>query len=769
MKRRYEQIGAMVIGIALALTTAVWAENPANWSFMLESTATGADPAKGADVTWTSPTTVDDGVHFIYTYTITKVEARVLPIGGGSPSWQDLTKAIAPEDLTGSDRKDQPLPIEIINERLEQGNVGADVQGVVDVNGYAQLSVTNVAFGNIYGLDVSGLRLTGTVHVDRLMVLNTLTGQGDGTLAVSDGTTTTDPATTTTFKKGTGVTITAKPAAGYRFGSWVIDGTPSSKTGATLTMALNADTTVTANFIQQVGVTASVEGTGGTVSPSGTTAVDVGGTIKLTATPKSGYAVKEWEVNGLVQDTTAKTITLTISKATTVVVRFNRVYTLTAATADANGTVSPSGQTTHAAGTKVTLTATPNDGYWPSTWTVNGLVDATADMQDTCVVTMNADTTVVVAFAKAVTSYKLTTGVIGGHGTLMPVTGEFPKNAAVTLTATPESGYRVKKWTGTDNNSATTTTNVVTMSSDKTVMVQFGAIPATSVEIDGVDSVGESEPLALTCVVTADDGSTFEPQSGVTWSVISGGGSIDAKGVYTAPAVTADTAVTIGVTYANALGSVSDEKDITVINTMRGLTKVQIVGDTELVDGEAATYLVKLTYDDATTETTNADTWAVDSEQVHLAADGRLTLSALGGEYLQIKITATIDGLTATLKVNINTPIDPVPEVPGGCFIATAAYGSLLDSHVATLRQFRDEQLMTTAAGQAFVKTYYTVSPPMADVIARNPSLRSASRAMLTPMVLAVTHPAKVATVVLLFVMVLLLAKRRYRKDNSCQ
>ena len=71
----------------------------------------------------------------------------------------------------------------------------------------------------------------------------------------------------------------------------------------------------------------------------------------------------------------------------------------------------------------------------------------------------------------------------------------------------------------------------------------------------------------------------------------------------------------------------------------------------------------------------------------------------------------------------------------GGCFIATAAYGSYLDSHVDTLRSFRDQYLETNPIGSAFVSLYYKVSPPMAAFIDEHPTLKPIVRAELMPAV----------------------------------
>lgn len=71
----------------------------------------------------------------------------------------------------------------------------------------------------------------------------------------------------------------------------------------------------------------------------------------------------------------------------------------------------------------------------------------------------------------------------------------------------------------------------------------------------------------------------------------------------------------------------------------------------------------------------------------------------------------------------------------GGCFIATAAFGSPVEKNVALLKEFRDQILLPTELGQAFVKAYYHYSPPIAEVIADNHLLRALVRLLLYPLI----------------------------------
>lgn len=113
---------------------------------------------------------------------------------------------------------------------------------------------------------------------------------------------------------------------------------------------------------------------------------------------------------------------------------------------------------------------------------------------------------------------------------------------------------------------------------------------------------------------------------------------------------------------------------------------------------------------------------------------------------------------------------------PGGCFIATAAYGSYLDPHVETLRKFRDDYLLTNPVGEGLVSLYYKMSPPMATFIDEHPALKPVVRVALLPAVgvsevaMNTTSCEKIATLALITVFSLALVvslKRRHSRSKK--
>ena len=78
-------------------------------------------------------------------------------------------------------------------------------------------------------------------------------------------------------------------------------------------------------------------------------------------------------------------------------------------------------------------------------------------------------------------------------------------------------------------------------------------------------------------------------------------------------------------------------------------------------------------------------------------------------------------------------------EEGGGCLIATATYGSELAPQVQQLRELRDNQLLQTESGTAFMNTfndiYYSFSPTIADMERENSMFKEAVKLAITPMI----------------------------------
>ncbi len=80
--------------------------------------------------------------------------------------------------------------------------------------------------------------------------------------------------------------------------------------------------------------------------------------------------------------------------------------------------------------------------------------------------------------------------------------------------------------------------------------------------------------------------------------------------------------------------------------------------------------------------------------------------------------------------------IVPNPNLPNkGCFIATAAYGYYSAPQVQALRAFRDQYLMASAPGRAFVEWYYRYGPIGAEFINTHAWLKPVVRIALLPAV----------------------------------
>ena len=178
------------------------------------------------------------------------------------------------------------------------------------------------------------------------------------TLLVSSGNGGSVSTTGGTFASGTQVSITATPNAGYSFSGW-----SNGSTVNPLTLTLNSNTTVTANFqviVNSYTLTVTA-GEGGSVSTEGGE-YEEGTEVTVTATPDEGYEFISWS-----DGSTANPLTVNLNSNTSITANFQiNTYTLTLITGEGGAVSEFNEEYEH--GEELTISAIPDQGYFFQKW-----------------------------------------------------------------------------------------------------------------------------------------------------------------------------------------------------------------------------------------------------------------------------------------------------------------------------------------------------------------------------------------------------------------
>ena len=125
---------------------------------------------------------------------------------------------------------------------------------------------------------------------------------------------------THTYSRDAEVEVTANPAQGYKFDSWL--GDVSDPNSATTTVVIDDDKEITARFVEIPAYTLTIEVSGnGTTEPAPGAHQYLEGTeVNITATPADGHRFSRW--TGNVGDPDSAATTITITADTTVTANF---------------------------------------------------------------------------------------------------------------------------------------------------------------------------------------------------------------------------------------------------------------------------------------------------------------------------------------------------------------------------------------------------------------------------------------------------------------
>ncbi|MCX6877371.1 MAG: hypothetical protein NTW21_26715 [Verrucomicrobia bacterium] len=217
--------------------------------------------------------------------------------------------------------------------------------------------VDGVSVGRTNSYTFTNVQANHTISVAfKVLVAYTITATAGPNGSIS-------PAGTVEILQGWSQTFTIEPMLGFAITSVSVDGVAQGAITSHTFSNVGASHTISATFSSIICTISASAGTGGTISPSGTTSLTYGQSQTYTITPNSGY-VANVVVDGVAKGSIT-TYTFTNLVANHVIsVTFSQIVSYTIyASAGTGGTITPSGVVKVRSGSNQTFTITANSGF----------------------------------------------------------------------------------------------------------------------------------------------------------------------------------------------------------------------------------------------------------------------------------------------------------------------------------------------------------------------------------------------------------------------
>jgi beta-lactamase superfamily II metal-dependent hydrolase len=318
-------------------------------------------------------------------------------------------------------------------------------------------------------------------------------------------------------------------------------------------------------------------GTGGSISPSGTTQLTSGASQAYTITPTAGYQVADVLVDG---SSVGAVTSYTFSNVTgdhTIAASF-AVQTFTiAASAGTGGSITPSGPVTVGYGASQVFHIAPSAGY-----SLTGLtVDGGGVTPDTVYTFTNVTAAHSIAAGFTIDDFALVVSVVGGGTvTKSPDLTVYPYGTSVTLAPAAAAGWAFAGWSG--DTSATADTLTLVIRSGRAVTATFVDVAAPVVSLSSPVGGEIWETASVQSVTWSASDNVAVDSVTVEYSVSSPGGPwlLVAQGLansgtldWTLPSTAADSAWVRVLAYdaAGNVGSDVSASALTIVLSSAGV------------------------------------------------------------------------------------------------------------------------------------------------------------------------------------------------------
>ena len=248
----------------------------------------------------------------------------------------------------------------------------------------------------------------------------------------------------TYVEEGSPITVTATPDECHTFAYWIPNGGGNNITQNPASITVNDDLDLQAVFTAKTyNVTATPNNSSyGSVNGGGNN-LECGSSCTLTATANTGYGFMGWQLNGnIVSTDNPYTITVNTNATYTAIFEIVSQHNITVTQAT-GGTISAN-PTTAYMGDMITLTATPETGYFFVEWIVEDASHNPITVTNNQFTMPNSDVTVTATFTQGYNVNLVQTD----HGTISVdgATTNLQPGDYVTLIATADANCIFKAW-----------------------------------------------------------------------------------------------------------------------------------------------------------------------------------------------------------------------------------------------------------------------------------------------------------------------------------